>query len=89
MHTLESLNAKFAFTYRKNTLGRAVCSVRDCFIKERSIGHQVFPNGTEIDLCYSRRSSSEKVMAEIDDFQELLSYTEEKECLNTLFQEEG
>ena len=79
MDTLESLNAKFAFTYRRNTLDRAICSVRDCFLEDRPIGHEVYVNGTESDLCFGRRESNEKVMAEIDDVPMLFSYMEDEE----------
>jgi len=79
MDTLQSMNTKFAFTYRRNTLDRAICSVRDCFVTDSPFGHQVFPNGTMSDLCFNRRQSQHKVMAMFDDGQALISYMEEKE----------
>ena len=82
MDTLESMDTKFAFTYRRNTLDRAICAVRDCFVADIPIGHQVFPNGTVSDLCFNRRFSHEKVMAKFDDVELLMSYMEGKDRSN-------
>jgi len=79
LDTLQSMNTKFAFTYRRNTLDRAICSVRDCFVRDSPFGHQVFPNGTMSDLCFNRRQGQQKVMAMFDDGQALISYMENKE----------
>jgi len=82
MDTLESMDTKFAFTYRRNTLDRAICAVRDCFVANNPIGHQAFPNGTVSDMCFNRRRSHEKVMAKFDDVEALISYIEAKERSN-------
>jgi len=79
--TLKTMGARFAFTYRSNVLDRAVCAVRDCFLKGDPIGCQVFSNGTRADMCFNRRHIDEKLMANFDT-DKLHSYMEYKERQN-------
>ena len=86
MDTLESMDTKFALTYRRNILDRAICAVRDCFVEHNRhnpiVGRQVFSNGTVADMCFNRRRSNENGMAEFDDVEALMSYIKVKERLN-------
>jgi hypothetical protein len=82
MNTLKKMRSKFAITVRSNILDRAVCAVRDCFSKNDPIGHQVFRNGTAAEVCFKRRHTTEKVMADFNDTEKLLSYMHDKEKQN-------
>ncbi len=74
-----SLNTTFALMYRDNILDQAICAARDCF---GSVGKQVFENGTESSLCFSRRKhNGEKILAALDPI-ELIKYMEEKRDTN-------
>jgi hypothetical protein len=55
---MKNANARFTHTFRANILDLTVCSVRDCFGGDymKQIGHPVFSNGTESNLCFARRS---------------------------------
>lgn len=78
VETLKDVNAALTITYRKNTLDKAICVIRDCFQKssDASFGHQVYSNGTKANLCFSRRKSrsTEPVQAMITDEDRLVMY---------------
>ncbi|GFH59942.1 predicted protein [Chaetoceros tenuissimus] len=74
-----SLNASFALMYRENILDQAICTARDCF---GSVGKQVFENGTESRLCFSRRNHTDKKILAVLDPIELIKYMEERRAKN-------
>ena len=59
------MKAKVAFAYHANTFDRAICTSRDCLLKNSDFGHQVYAKGTSSDdMCFQRRKNDdEKVMA--------------------------
>lgn len=76
---MKSLNTSFALVYRENILDQAICAARDCF---GSVGKQVYPNGTESSLCFSRRShEDEKILASFDP-DDLLRYMRDRKAEN-------
>ncbi|GFH55246.1 predicted protein [Chaetoceros tenuissimus] len=76
VETLKDLEAALTITYRKNTLDKAICVIRDCFQKapDASFGHQVYSNGTKADLCFSRRNSKVLIKAMITNKDRLVKY---------------
>ncbi|GFH59937.1 predicted protein [Chaetoceros tenuissimus] len=79
--TLRLYNEKAVRTNksRENILDQAICAARDCF---GSVGKQVYPNGTESSLCFSRRShEDEKILASFDP-DDLLQYMRERKAEN-------
>ena len=74
--TLKVLNATMTLTYRKNSLDKAICVIRDCFQSDpgKTFGYQVYSNGTKADLCFNRRNSSEPIMAKITNKSRLVKY---------------
>lgn len=84
IETLKGLNATMTLTYRENSLDKAICAIRDCFQEDpdKRFGHQVYSNGTKADLCFSRRNSTEPIMAMITNEKRFIKYVAQQDGQN-------